>query len=245
MLLITFFWLSGLFLYSAQLSTYRKFAHFNVLTTSYAMLIDRVHAARPDAPRHIILANMAYDAAVRARAKTPGLVFNGYTSLVVSLDRPNINMTEGAHNEGEPYQIWGFDYAARLGLTAEEYENKLRAEIDGGSCWPHLMFHAMFLECAPYVSDFRAYFPEKLKQRVSSISKRYHQYLLKAKESKTGEVLVLLAKRAEASDPNGLWRHEPLGSIKLSIASNGFAPAVSVELFAYWQKPNYSQSPDR
>jgi hypothetical protein len=236
--LLTFAFI-GVFLYSAQLKTYRMFASYNVRTAGYAMLIDKVLATRADAPRNIILDNMSYDAAVRVRLNIQGLVVNGYTSLLAPID--NVVRSGGGNSTGGEealiHRNWGFDYASRLGLTAEEYGQKLYAEIEAGVCWPHLMFVVKFLECAPYVSDFRVYSPEALAQTVPSISEEYRSYLVSSEGAGRDDALIVLAESGEGDDRNGLWRQDLIESIKLSTSPDGFAPPMTVEFYAYLQRP--------
>ena len=230
--------LVGIFLIYAQLNTYKQFLHFNILTISYANLIDHIHTTRPNAPNHVILENMSYDAAVRARLKSKDVVINGYTNLVASLGEKLFNDKAESEAKSLNFQTWGFDYASRIGLTVDSYENILLSEIDNNVCWPHLMFVSTFLECAPYVSDFRLYNPDKLRSIVPTAVNNYKIYLHNLRNQNTKPALILLTNPIDKLNLNDTWSHELVGSIKFSKKLKIFSLSSPIELYAYWQKPN-------
>ncbi|MDO9414063.1 MAG: hypothetical protein Q7T81_15950 [Pseudolabrys sp.] len=229
--------LLALFLYRAQLNSYRQFAYYNLVTLAYANSVDQYFSGAPNAPRRVTLDNASYDAPVRVRLRTPDVSFQGYVDIVAALKTPDIKMGAPASAPSSIHREWGFEHAARLGLSRAQYEAKLIAEIDSGACWPELMFHFSFLECAPYVSDFRTYFPAKLKQSVSSIGDGYQRYLLArgARHDAADDALVLSMVALPGDGAQSSWTQKPAGEIQVATKAKGFAPNLAVKLYAYWQ----------
>ena len=116
---------------------------------------------------------------------------------------------------------------------------QLISEIDAQVCWPNLMYQFSFLKCAPYVSDFRTYFPSKLKEAIPPISDAYQQYLLRSagKADVSGDALVLSTAPLQESEANRIWKQEPAGIVELSTKANGFASSLTAKVYAYWQQP--------
>jgi hypothetical protein len=238
LVVITLLALFSLFLYRTQLSNYRQYVRYNLLGVAYAMIIDQVYAEQADAPRYVTLDNSSYDAQVRVRLNTPNLIFNGYVDLVAALKEGKAK----ADSDVLPLSTkrnWGFEHAARLGLSRDQYEAKLRSEVDSQSCWPHLMYQFTFLECAPYVSDFRTYFPEKLKREIPAIGDLYQQFLRTGHQNlgKRGALVVSTSELSEPQ-PGAVWKQELAGTLQLATDGGYFAKDLSVRVYAYWQKPN-------
>lgn len=231
--------LLALFLYRAQLNSYRQFAYYNLITVAYANAVDQFYAGTPNAPRRVTLDNASYDAPVRVRLRTPDVSFQGYVDIVAALKTPDFKTGAAASNVSQPsaHREWGFEHAARLGRSRAQYEAKLITEIDSGACWPELMFHFSFLECAPYVSDFRTYFPAKLKQAVSAIGDGYQRYLLArgAKRDAADDALVLSTVALPGDGAQSPWTQKPAGETQVATRAKGFAPNLSVKVYAYWQ----------
>jgi len=233
--------LLALLLYTMQLDTYRQFAYYNLVTTAFAEAIDKFYSERPAASRRVTLDNTSYDAQVMARLITPDVSFRGYTDLVASLRRPDPEMNNANVAPALPllHRDWGFEHAARLGLSRAAYETQLISEIDSHACWPDLMFHFSFLECAPYQSDFRNYFPAKMRQSIPLIGDAYQRYLLRlfGKREVLGEALVLSTSQIRDPEVSSAFRQQSVGTQELSIRANGFSPSRTVRVYAYWQSP--------
>ena len=231
---ITFLILTAGFVFRAQLESYRQFAFYNLRTVAYAQILDQIDVEQPLARRNVTLDDPSLDAQVRVRAHASGLIFRGYTDLVLAL-KEQTNSDTASGTGARPTQQWGFVHAARLGFSREAYEAELLREIDDEACWPHLMFHFSFLECAPYVSDFRLYAPEHMREKVPDIGRDYDRYL-KTKQF-SAEDIILSVKPLPNANAGGLELQSPVATLKLATRPGGFAPAMSVEVVAYEQRP--------
>ncbi|MBI3699901.1 MAG: hypothetical protein HY242_05575 [Afipia sp.] len=226
----------AVFLYRGQLNNYRQFAPYNLLTLAYAKAIDQFYAAHPDANRRVTLSDMSYDAQVRVRLKTADVIFNGYTDLVAAMKAPE---KEGGQSVAISTQReWGFEHAARFGLSKGEYEAHLVASIDNRGCFSELMYQFTFLQCAPYVSDFRNYSPTSLKAALPGIADGYRQFLTAraAKRDLNQDALVLSTTELPAGDVSSLWTQAPAGTLSIMAKPSAFARNLSAAVHIYWQK---------
>ena len=224
-------------LFFALLDNYRKYARFNLQSIAYAQAIDQAVDEHGFSIRKVILDNMAIDAPVQARLETTGIEFFGYTALVSGLtelesgNAASDNFASLASKEKK-----GFDLAARLGLSPKQYEAALRRELDAQSCWPHLMYLTDFLECAPYVSDFRHYHPRILEQRISEAVSSYKEYLTNHAFAVDTAALIFSSEPIRSEHGNHLWQVELLNVTQLSTSADAFAPSLSTKIFAYVQR---------
>ena len=228
----SFLTLAAAFVYRAQLQSYQQFAYYNLRTVAYAKLLDQIETEQSPAPQNVTLDDPAMDAEVRLRTHTPRLSFNGYTDLVLAWKNMDAASDAVANGNSLPtQQHWGFVHAARLGFSREAYEAELLKEIDLQVCWPHLMFQFSFLECAPYVSDFRLYAPEHLREKIPEIGLKYETFL--QSKPRAGGAFVLSMKPIPSFGRDDLPSQGPVATIKLATRPNGFSPEASVEVLAY------------
>ena len=227
-----FLMLAAVFVYRAQLHSYRQYAYYNLRTVAYAKLLDRIETEQSPTPQNVTLDDPAMDAEVRLRTHTPRLSFNGYTDLVLAWKNTDAASYAAGNGNSLPLkQQWGFVHAARLGFSREAYEAELRKEIELQVCWPHLMFQFSFLECAPYVSDFRLYAPEHLREKIPEIGLKYETFL-RSKPRGAG-AFVLSMKPIPGLNRNDLPSQSPVATLKLATRPNGFSPETTVEVLAY------------
>ena len=228
-----------MFLYRSQLQNYRQYAFYNLMTAAYAKAIDRFYAESSGAPRRVALDNPSYDAPIRVRLHTGEIWFGGYADLVASLKMPE----HGSGPAGtvaalsSQHRDWGFEHAARLGLSKAQLADKLNGEIDDQVCWPEMMFYFPFLECAPYVSDFRMFRPTQLKMAVPAIANAYQEFLKGKAEhpGELGDALMVSATPRPRGAVNSLWAQELVGTTRMETRADGFAPGLKAVVYSYWQ----------
>jgi hypothetical protein len=221
-------------LYRFQLANYRQYAYYNLITTAYAKAIDGFYAENPNSSRRVALEDPSYDAPVRVRLETEGIWFGAYADLVTSLKEPPQAI---AAEPSSLHRDWGFEHAARLGLSKDQLAARLNGEIDAGVCWPEMMFYFPFLECAPYVSDFRMYQPARLKDAVPAVSEAYQAYLATKQEhrGKLGNALMLSVTPFPEREVSSLWTQKLVGTTRMVTRVDGFAPRLEAVVYAYWQ----------
>ncbi len=218
------------FIYSAQLTTYRQFASFNAQTLALARLADRVRGSRSE-EHDILLAAPALDAAVRARSDAPAASFRGYSDIVASLD------ASGTETSRPDIAEWGYAYAWHLGLEPAALGSALNSEIDAGVCWPHLMYYVPFLECAPYVSDFRLYDTGALKARVPAIVDGYVAFLGRRPDRLVSAILLHTGTPEDAAEVNPFWQEDVIASEQVRLAADGYGGPIAGEAYAVRQVP--------
>jgi hypothetical protein len=230
---------AALFLYRLQLQSYRQYAYYNLVTLAYARSVDSFFADNPHSSRRVALDNPSYDAQVIARLGEDRIWFGGYSDLVTSLKVDDMKMRtpETVAVRSSLHREWGYEHAARLGLTRTQLEARLSGEIDNQVCWPEMMFYFSFLECAPYVSDFRLFNPSALKRAVPTISDGYQQYLTEKLEprARMPDALMLSTAPLPEGEVSALWTQKLVGTTRISTRPNGFAPNLETVVYSYWQ----------
>jgi len=228
-----------LFLFRCQLGNYRQWAFYNLMTAAYAEAVDRFYAENPGAPRRVTLDRSDYDAPIRVRLKTDEIWFGAYADLVTSLktSEPGGRSAETADARTRLHRDWGFEHAARLGLSKSQLAAMLNDEIDKQACWPNMMFYFPFLECAPYVSDFRMFQPARLKMAVPAIADAYQESLTTRAEHRSGlgDALLVTATPHREGKVNSLWTQKQVGTTRKETRANGFAPRLEAVVYSYWQ----------
>jgi type II secretory pathway pseudopilin PulG len=225
-------------LFLSLLDNYRRYAQFNLQTIAYAQAIDQAIDQHGLSIRKVILDNMAIDAPVQARLETTGIDLFGYTALVSGLTKSDQSSATFDDLESPvSKEKEGFDLAARLGLSPKQYEAALAEELATQACWPHLMYLADFLECAPYVSDFRHYRLGVLEERISEAVASYTKYLASHAFASDTPALIFSLEPLLNEDGNDTWQVELLRVTQLSTSAEAFAPSLSTKIFAYVQRP--------
>jgi hypothetical protein len=209
------------------------------MTVAYARSVDKFYAKNPHSSPRVALDDPSYDAPINVRLETGKIFFGGYTDLVTSLKAPEqggasadpVGMVSSLHRE------WGFEHAARLGLSKVQLAARLNGEIDNQVCWPEMMFYFSFLECAPYVSDFRMFQPSRLKMVVPTISDAYQQYLAKRAEHRgeLGDGLILSTAPLPEGVVSSLWTQKLVDTTRMVTRADGFAPRLEAIVYSYWQ----------
>ena len=227
-------------LYRFQLANYRQYAYYNLITTAYAKAIDGFYAENPDSSRRVALEDPSYDAPVRVRLETEGIWFGAYADLVTSLkssEQGRESPEAIADERSSLHRDWGFEHAARLGLSKDQLAARLNGEIDAGVCWPEMMFYFPLLECAPYVSDFRKFQPARLKGAVPAVSEAYQAYLATKQERRgeLGNALMLSVTPFPEREVSSLWTQKLVGTTRMVTRADGFAPRLEAVIYAYWQ----------
>ena len=221
--------IAALFIYSAQLTNYRQFVGFNLQTLAYANLADRVRDMLDGDPdTDLLLGAMASDAAVRARSADPQAAFYGYTDILGLVHTGLENAAD------EAPAVWGYMYAWRLGLDDEAYQAALLAEIEAGICWPHLMYHFDFKDCAPYVSDFRLYDPDLLKRQVPAVVEHYREFVEQS-SARPAPGIILLPGNVDATVQNRFWQEEVIAKQRVRLSPDSFAGAIEAQARAVRQ----------
>ncbi len=222
--------LALLFVGQAQRRGYQQFLHYNVLTQGYAQAADRALLQDNNRGSQIILDNMNFDAPIRVRSQQIQDQLAGYSWIVTTAMAKLLRDPQSTELPMQGYQI-----AARLGLSADAYRDRLQRELDGAYCWPHLMYLAPFLECAPYVSDFRRYDPANLQAIADRSVADYAAYLSDRQRQQDTPALILSSTPLDFSDADLPWKTELLFETETALDSGTFLPAASATIYAYRQ----------
>ncbi|WOF73268.1 hypothetical protein QMT40_000898 [Parvibaculaceae bacterium PLY_AMNH_Bact1] len=217
------------FVGQAQWRTYQQFLSYNVMTYAYASAADQASQGS-DGEQHVVIDNMHFDSAIRVRSSTIGNRLPGYTWVVSSALED-----EGVDASPAELALQGFDAAARLGLSADGYREKLRMEMDGAYCWPHLMYLAPFLECAPYVSDFRLYDPSKLSAVVEKSVTDYAAFLADPSRSADVPGIIVTSAPLESENGNAIWESELLSVTEVETGLHWLMAPTSAKVYTYRQ----------
>ncbi|MEL6997110.1 MAG: hypothetical protein AAFP68_02520 [Pseudomonadota bacterium] len=222
--------LALLFIAQAQWRAYQQFLHYNVLTQGYAQAADQALQQDDTRGSRIILDNMHFDAPIRVRSHAIQDQLAGYSWIVTTTMAERLRDPTNTDLPEHGYQV-----AARLGLSTDAYQARLQRELDGAYCWPHLMYLAPFLECAPYVSDFRRYNPVNLQAIVDRNVADYASYLANPKRLDKTPALILSSTPLEGADENPHWRTRQVFITEVKASAGTFLPAASATIYVYRQ----------
>jgi len=218
------------FVFHAQLKTFQQWQQYNVQTQTYALALDRALQTTKTAPASVFLDQMQADAAVLARTSARGFDLKGY-SWIVTTGFGSRSTPDSPHSK----EHQGFVLAARLGMDASAYEAALEKEVSGTYCWPHMMYLADFLECAPYTSDFRKYDQEKLREISKRGVESYRAFLSDELGSIEADAIVLTATPLDPANGKWPWLDELLFETEIKTSANWLLPAASAKVYAYRQ----------
>lgn len=152
---------------AAQIDSYRQWWTYNAQNLAMVSALKDVYAAEPGLPRKVFLDDMSRDQLIRPRVTALGLGIDGYTTVVKSM----------VTVEQERLPVLGFEYARASGLSPDALQERLDNEVLAGVCWPFTMYFHRFLQCAPYMSDFRKYDRTALLARNAKVVTAYRQHL--------------------------------------------------------------------
>jgi hypothetical protein len=151
-----------------QIVSYAAYWTYNVGSQAIVSALNDVYRNTISLPKRVVLNNMGVDQSVRPRLEGLQLSIKGYASAVKSItDKTN----------KQQLKILGFEYAFYSGFDKATFLKTLKQEIEIGVCWPHTMYYFDFLSCAPYVSDFHMYNPEKLMTDIDKLSQEYDAFV--------------------------------------------------------------------
>lgn len=217
-----------LLLSNSQFNNYRQWIHYNILTETYGVALRNHNLDLLADDAVIILKDMSSSPAIRVRSGITHWNVKGYDWIISN------SFGSSENHSGKLRLEAGFQFASRLGFTADQYLDALVKELDSNSCWPHMMYIASFLECAPYVSDFRNYNKEKLKILIYEKALDYEAYL-DTDHVKNG--YLLSTGKLKKFTSNDLWVNILIFETKLSLKEIPGIPTPNVSVFLYRQEP--------
>ena len=217
----------ALFLGSSQLNNYRQWLYYNILTETYGLALKDYHLDDLPHETNIILKDMSASSAIIVRSSFQYSTIKGYDWIIS-------NGFGSSKNNKKIMSEAGFEFASRLGLNAEQYKKALIKELDGNYCWPHLMYIASFLECAPYVSDFRNYNKDKLIKIIENNVTQYNAYL--NNHPRQAGYLFSTQKFDNTAD-NYLWENTLISQKTLNLRDIPGISTPKITVFTYRQEP--------
>jgi hypothetical protein len=212
---------------SSQFNNYRQWLYYNILVETYGLALKEHYLNKLTSDNNITLKDMSASSAIIVRSEFLYPNIKGYHWI--------ISNSFGSFRESDKSVLEaGFEYASRLGLSTDQYKNALVAEVDGETCWPHMMFIASFLECAPYVSDFRNYDKNKLKKKIDVNVKLYDDYI--KNHARQVGYLFTTEMVANTSD-NNLWENTLISETTLYLREIPRLIIPRVSVYLYRQTP--------
>lgn len=222
--------LAALFIGQAQRRAYQQFLSYNILTQGYAQAADQALRSGDHQDSRIILDNMHFDASIRVRSREIQDELAGYSWIVTTA---MAELLRDPANTDLPIQ--GYQIAADLGLSADGYREQLQRELDGAYCWPHLMYLAPFLECAPYVSDFRRYDRANLQDIADRNVVGYAAFLTNKQYQQDTPALILSSAPLDFAEDGVPWQTHLHSTTELNAFPGTFLPAGSATIYTYIQ----------
>jgi hypothetical protein len=173
-----------------QIFSYENYWTYNVKALALSSALQEVYRASSGLPRSVVLSDMSVDQQIRPRIRDTSIAIDGYATIVKSLDN--------SHHVQQNKQL-GFEYAFYQELSPFAFGSALEKEIQVGNCWPNSMYFFEFLNCAPYMSDFRKFDRAALLSHVASLQSEYSAFV-NGESSKVRPVLFATTENNDVKD---------------------------------------------
>lgn len=167
-----------------QFKAYETWISYNLRIVSIEKAIRTVLERNPSLPVYVVLGDSSIDQVIRPRLLDLDVRMDGYSTAIGTIKKSKFV------RENTLPEI-GYEFAARSGLSPDEFRGRLQREVDQSICWPYLLYFERMLDCAPYTSDFRLYDPKALKGRIEEYVTRYKQYLINDRLQEKGAALYV------------------------------------------------------
>lgn len=225
-------WLCALVLLGrGQLINETQYTPSNSQSVAYAKVF-KAAEAKAGKFDHVVLPHL-WDESMFVTRVGPGVnVLGGYNWILANWPRRWNNHDDfGQHADKARINFEvGFETLARRGVTPEQFQASLEAEIRSGNCWPTLMYFFATQDCWPTFSNFTSPALKRLPSVVIPLVAMYQRYWQdKAIGTSGRRVLLILSEPLPHDDAAKPFRHTLLASLETTIRGS------PVRAFAYAQ----------
>ena len=182
----------------------------------------------------VILPHLFDDSLFVTRVPKGTVVLGGYNALV--LHQPPVwrigeTLDQHANATADSFVV-GFETLFRTGVSPEQLQKSMHAEIDNGNCWPSLMYFFSLNDCWPAFLNYTSPATGRLAGAIPALVAMYRDYIEKQAPAALTTRQVLLI------------RTEPLAETTMPTIDNRLIASVDVDIrgkriqaYAYLQRP--------
>jgi hypothetical protein len=182
----------------------------------------------------VILPHLFDESLFLTRVPRGTVVLGGYNSMIVKpvpLWRDTETFEEHARAARANFAE-GFETLFRSGVTPEQLQANMQAELKTGDCWLGLSYFFSLSDCWPALLNFTSTSTRRLPGAVPEIVEMYRRYLAQdAVRDLARRQVLLIRNQPLPDDLSGPIRNELVGSATLDMRG------TPVRVYAYIQRP--------